>query len=130
MKNTPSRLAMCLLITLCVFFTTCINPFIERLWEHPEAPAIMTSILPGGIIGEVYDEVIAAAGTGSLTWRITDGRLPDGLELTQDGRISGTPLNEGEFDFHVELSNRWGTDGRWFSIRITIGRVTPVITTT
>jgi len=84
MKNTTNKPAICLLLLLIsVFFTTCKNPFMERLWEHPDAPAITTSFLPGGILGEAYDEAIAAAGTGPLVWRITDGSLPDGLELTQ-----------------------------------------------
>ena len=46
------------------------------------------------------------------------------------GRITGTPIIEGDFLFYIKLSNHKGTDGRWFSIQITVSIVAPVITTT
>lgn len=57
---------------------------------------VQTAALPNGTVGAVYGPVNLAAlgGTAPYTWEVTEGELPDGLELN-DGVISGTPTVAG-----------------------------------
>ncbi|HKW63479.1 MAG TPA: FG-GAP-like repeat-containing protein [Candidatus Acidoferrum sp.] len=53
--------------------------------------AISATQLPNGTIGAPYDQILmAAGGTGALTWSST-GSLPPGLTLNPNGEIIGTP---------------------------------------
>jgi hypothetical protein len=71
------------------------------------APLEITTVeLPGGNIDIPYEETLTASGGyGTLHWEIIDGALPDGLELAEDGTISGTPTTEGEFTFTVQVTD-------------------------
>ena len=40
------------------------------------------SVLDSGILGKSYYYTLNATGTGSLTWQLTSGKLPDGLSLS------------------------------------------------
>ncbi len=52
--------------------------------------------LPAGTVGAAYSaQLTATGGTGSQTWGVVTGKLPQGLTLSSDGTISGTPSNPG-----------------------------------
>jgi len=92
------------------------------------APTITTSALPGGIAGRIYNQTLAATGTAPITWSITSGKLPAGLNLqASTGMITGTPTAIGTFSFSVRATNAAGNSSRNLSIVIT---AFPVITTT
>ncbi|MDR0373899.1 MAG: Ig-like domain-containing protein [Nitrososphaerota archaeon] len=89
-------------------------------------PVITTEFLPNGIKNQRYNNgepFIIQATASDLTWSIEDGELPDGLTLSPNGVISGTPTVDGIFNFVIRTENIW-SDSRAFSI--TIG-VLPVI---
>lgn len=46
----------------------------------------------------------ATGGTGTFTWALASGLLPDGLTFA-DGTISGTPLTAGRFGFSVSVTD-------------------------
>ena len=82
-------------------------------------PIIKTSkILPEGRILEFYDFNVVAKGTGSVTWKKTDGELPTGLKFSSSGKISGTPENAGEFNFTLSAQNSTGVTSSDFTIKI------------
>ena len=70
------------------------------------------SPLPEGDVDAPYAEALAAAGnTGSLTWEIIAGALPDGLTLhPATGVISGTPTEDGDFAFTVGITDADGQE--------------------
>jgi hypothetical protein len=87
----------------------------------------------------------ATGGNGSYAWSITNGSLPNGLILTSDGKIKGTPTTEGNFTFTAKVTSgslfytkqltmkaapyraKWMTDAK-FGIMIQWGAFTvPVI---
>ena len=46
----------------------------------------------------------ASGGSGPRTWSLTGGQLPPGLELSADGRLSGTPQTGGTFGFRATVT--------------------------
>lgn len=95
------------------------------------APTITTTDLPNGTVDTAYSQTLTADGTAPITWRITDGSLPDGLSLNEStGEISGTPTAETaekDFTFTVTATNNAGSDDK--KITLTIG-VAPVYSIT
>jgi hypothetical protein len=71
------------------------------------SPAMTTTTLPGGRINAAYSAtLVAAGGTGPVSWTIASGSLPAGLALTSGtGAISGTPTATGTASFTVTLAD-------------------------
>ena len=71
--------------------------------------SITTTSLPAGTIDEAYLATMTASG-GNLpySWSISDGSLPSGLILADSGIISGTPTEEGTFNFTVQVTDSSG----------------------
>jgi hypothetical protein len=92
---------------------------------------ITTASLNDGIVGDTYSESLAAlGGTGSYTWILASGNLPDGLNLI-DGSISGTPTATGTFNFTVQVNDS-GTPPQTSiqELSIQISEALVIITTT
>ena len=92
------------------------------------APYINTeSPLRNGILNQAYTPLsLAASGVTPITWEIVSGVLPNGMNLSEEGVLDGTPLETGTFSIGVRASNSLGTDNKIFSITI---NELPVITT-
>ena len=75
----------------------------------PAPPTITTTTLLSGAVGIAYsDQVQATGGIGNLTWSISVGFLPPGLNIDQaTGVISGTPTTEaaGQSNFTVRVTD-------------------------
>ena len=72
-----------------------------------EALVITTTNLPNGGVDTAYSATVEAiGGTGSYTWSISEGDLPDELELDDDtGVISGNPTTAGDYEFTVQVED-------------------------
>jgi len=69
-------------------------------------PSITTTALPGGTVGQPYNQTLqASGGTGALTWTLAGGSLPAMLSLSPSGVISGTPTNTGTANFTVRVTD-------------------------
>jgi len=65
---------------------------------------VQTSALPTGFLRRPYTvKLRAQGGLSPLTWKLTSGFLPRGVELDTDGTLSGTPAAKGEFRFTVAV---------------------------
>src|SRR5215469_15902639 len=47
----------------------------------------------------------ARGGINPLRWEVTSGSMPDGIELSQDGLLTGIPKETGEFVFTATVSD-------------------------
>ena len=89
------------------------------IWEPIPVtkPAITTTTLPDGKVGEAYSQTLAATGTDPIAWGIEAGTLPDGLTLVGD-TIKGTPSKAGDFKFTVKATNGGGSDTKELTIKV------------
>jgi hypothetical protein len=71
------------------------------------APALQlvfrTVVLPAGRLEMQYNRQIVAGGTAPYTFEVLSGQLPDGLELTSDGRLTGLPIAARSHRFVLEM---------------------------
>ena len=67
---------------------------------------ISTTSLPNGTVNSTYSATLkSVGGTGTITWSISQGSLPTGLNLSASGTISGTPTAAGTSNFTVSASD-------------------------
>jgi putative Ig domain-containing protein len=62
--------------------------------------AIMTSMLPDASVGVAYN--VQLEGTNVDRWVLFSGTLPPGIQLTNEGALSGTPRLAGVFSFTLQ----------------------------
>ena len=90
-----------------------------KLTVPDSPPTVTTETLPGGTIGVAYSQRLFANGTEPITWHVTAGELPNGLNLNEaTGEISGTPTAVGTATFTVKAKNSVGSNTKELSITI------------
>ena len=83
-------------------------------------PTITTGSLPEGTVGTAYSQTLEATGDSPITWSLASGStLPDGLTLSTDGKISGTPTTAGSYNFTVTAANDSGSGSKAFTLTVT-----------
>ncbi len=55
-----------------------------------------------------YFQFETVEADGAVTWEVISGNLPDGLELTSDGKLQGVATKEGTFNFSVHATDEGG----------------------
>ena len=82
--------------------------------------SIDTESLPKGEVDMEYSYILEVFGdTNRYTWTVTDGSLPDGLELREtSGRILGTPTIAGTYNFTIQVDDGFNTATKDLSIII------------
>ncbi len=79
----------------------------------PAPPWIDATDLPAAQAFEPYAaQLIAGGGNGTIVFAVGDGRLPRGLRLSPDGRLSGTPTAVGSSPFVVQAIDASGCNAR------------------
>ncbi|MBI1787348.1 MAG: hypothetical protein HYR60_07335, partial [Acidobacteria bacterium] len=99
---------------------------------HPGAIALVitqTQTLPDAISGSPYSATLQAlGGTAPLTWTLLSGSLPQGLQLSSGGVISGTPGGSGQSTFTVQVADASSQkDTQTLSLTV-LDKTAPVIT--
>ena len=87
-------------------------------------PSITTASLPEGKVNEEYATSLSANGSEPITWNVTDGNLPTGLNLSTNGKITGIPTAPGDYVFTVTASNDAGSVSK--ELTITVKDVDPI----
>jgi autotransporter-associated beta strand protein len=91
---------------------------------------ITTSSLAAGTTGTAYSASLAATGGAApYAWAVTAGSLPDGLALSPEGAISGTPLGAATSLFTVTATDANGsTAARQLSLAVANPAVLTIVT--
>jgi hypothetical protein len=73
--------------------------------------SVGTTILPAAQVGYVYStQLQPRGGNAPYVWSLnaSSAALPDGLTLSPDGLITGTPTTDGTYDFTIDVSEGGG----------------------
>jgi Putative Ig domain len=94
-------------------------------------PSIATSSLPDGVVGQAYNQTLAAAGgDGAYAWSLRTGAVPVGLSLSPGGIITGTPTQSETATFTVEVVSGGQMATKSLSITVQVTGSPPSIVTT
>jgi len=94
----------------------------------PNPPVITTTGLPAGIQGTAYNfDMTATGGTSAYTWTATG--LPANLLISVAGKISGVPINAGDFEVIITVNDGVATDTNTYSLHINPTGVITITTT-
>ncbi len=81
-------------------------------WYFPanceESPPLTVNggTLPDGQVSTLYDQTLSASGgTEPYDWTIVNGSLPPGLTLSNNGKLSGTPISQGTAQFTAQVTD-------------------------
>ncbi|HSE40304.1 MAG TPA: putative Ig domain-containing protein [Acidobacteriota bacterium] len=76
--------------------------------------------LPNGSVGSTYSQMITASGgVGPYSFAVTSGTLPNGLNLSTGGLLSGDPTTGGTSNFTITATDSNNDTGsRGYSIQI------------
>jgi hypothetical protein len=81
---------------------------------------IPATVLPTGSVGEDYPaaQLQAIGAVAPVTWMVRDGKLPTGMELTEDGYLLGIPTEKGLSTFDVAATDGWRTAARTLFVAV------------
>jgi pyroglutamyl-peptidase len=72
---------------------------------------IVTATLDDGRVQMGYEALLEAEDvTGEVIWEVSSGELPPGLELSEDGTVTGAPSLSGDFVFEVTATDEVSDD--------------------
>ncbi len=92
--------------------------------DPPPPISLSTATRASGTKGIPYSQTFTATqdgyqpSWGPFTFAVTDGTLPDGLNLSTGGVLSGSPTVVGTFSFTVTASNLSGSDSDAYTVTI------------
>jgi uncharacterized protein YvpB len=67
------------------------------------------SMCPNLPVGLSFSQVLTAVnGVPPYVWNVELGKLPDGITLSSDGVMKGTPITEGIYSFTVKVTDNSG----------------------
>jgi len=89
--------------------------------------AILTATArPNGIMGAPYNDTLrVTGGTGTNSWSVTGGALPQGLTLSAaTGVVSGFPQQAGNFTYTASVTSGAQTQAKTFTFSVTAPTLT------
>lgn len=91
-------------------------------------PMITTELLEKGRLGEPYTAMFEAqGGAPPYNWSVAMGDLPEGVNLTTNGTLTGTPLESGTYTLSIRCTD---TRGRGDMREVTLRVIAPLVITT
>ncbi len=87
---------------------------------QPGQLIISNTSLQDGIPSSHYHEQFqSTGGQGNISWSLSSGTLPPGLNLSPDGQLDGLPTALGNYTFTVRVSDTSGhSDQRTFTVSV------------
>lgn len=87
-------------------------------------PGIVTKEIPDAVKYVHYGSMIQNTNKydfNTVSYKLTSGKLPSGMELKPNGELYGVPLETGEFTFTVQMKNSYknfGSSSREFTLKV------------
>jgi len=114
-----------MLRVLLLIGIACIYPVAEQLEVPPLV--IETQNLPTAYVRQAYQAQLRAnGGTPPLKWQVSEGSLPPGIALQNDGVLAGAPTQTGDFRFKVTVTDS-GTPAHQISHQFSLTVVAPLM---
>ena len=89
---------------------------------------IVSGMLPAAVAKTVYFHLFQASdGTPGFHWTITNGSLPAGLTLTDDGLLTGTTSTPGTYPLTIGLTDNTSPTPQMAAAQITLSVIQPLI---
>ena len=83
---------------------------------------VKTKSLEAGVAGvPYYSNIVVDNVEGSVNFEIVAGELPEGLTLSAEGAISGTPEKNGSFTFTIKISDDVSSIEKEYTLAIKSG---------
>jgi predicted outer membrane repeat protein len=80
------------------------------------------AILPEASRGVIYEhQLVSSGGSGSYTYAVSYGSLPDGLLLSPSGQLTGRPVNVGLYTFNITASDGTLCGNRLYTFEVKAG---------
>jgi hypothetical protein len=75
--------------------------------------------LPGGAVGQAYNQFITVTPAGAYTFSVSGGTLPPGVQLNiATGGLTGIPTNNGTFSFAITANSSACSGSRNYTVSI------------
>jgi len=102
-----------------------------RMTVNAAVLTITTASPLGATAGAAYSQILSATGGISpYTWSVQSGTLPSGLSLSPAGLLSGTPAQNGQFNFTLAVADSsGGSASQAFSLVVALP-TTPIVSIT
>lgn len=80
---------------------------------------IITNFINGMTINTPFSQQLQSNGESNITtWELISGSIPNGLTISSDGIISGTPIESGVFNFTIKASYHNQTATKAYSVNV------------
>ena len=83
-------------------------------------PATIATVTRGA---KVNIEMTATGGAGELTWRVQSGKLPGGLMLSSNGKLTGSATTIGTYIFVVAVTDGSLIGSKQYTVNVSAGAV-------
>lgn len=84
-----------------------------------DPPIITSTRIPDAVNGSEYSYTMESTGDKEITWSVSKGSLPEGLQLDENsGEIKGTPVKSGTYKFAVTAENSVGKDTKSYEVYV------------
>ncbi|MCF0058314.1 FN3 associated domain-containing protein [Dyadobacter sp. CY356] len=118
-KNSISILLIIFILLTTISQAQDSTPKITTTSSSIYSQSPQTSIYPAFVDNMPYEswtqtgkkpfyQLVASGGQNPYNWTLDKGSLPDGILLTKDGKLQGTPIKEGTFIFTVKVIDSQG----------------------
>ena len=89
---------------------------------------IVQTSLPNPTEGRIYNQKLTVSGDGIPSYRfsVSEGTLPEGLALSPEGILSGTPVRGGSSSFTIQVEDAQCYAIQAYSMRVNPGRVVTI----
>ena len=106
------------------------NDAIKEWGDACPAISVLPNVLPNAVIYRYYSQTFTGfGGEAPYTFEVTDGNLPQGLNLdSNSGVLSGMPTESGEFNFEITATDSTGGESECTGFREYTLKVCPGIT--